>query len=103
MYFHHIDTGQSIEMCITSLPPEIPDCLLHGGIWLGSVKQTILDPVLKRIDELDVKIYVPERTQIKDIDRALLCIKPPHEFRRTPRILRNIGWKASEYRAWLLF
>lgn len=42
--------------------------------------------------------------QVEDIDRALLRIKPPHEFRRTPRSIRSCKyWKASEYRAWLLF
>lgn len=42
--------------------------------------------------------------QVDEIDSCLLRIKPPHEFRRTPRSVRTSKyWKASEYRAWLLF
>ena len=42
---------------------------------------------------------------LTDIDKCLMRIKPPHEFSRPPRPIRNyLGyWKASEYRAWLLF
>lgn len=41
---------------------------------------------------------------VEDIDHILLRIKPPHEFRRTPRSIHTVKyWKASEYRAWLLF
>lgn len=61
-------TGQSlwpIQMCTTSLPPHIRmdvDYLLLGGIWLGPVKpdmNIILEPVLKRINHLDITIDVP--------------------------------------------
>ncbi len=39
----------------------------------------------------------------KEIDKALLRIKPSYEFRRTPRSIHTSKyWKASEYRAWLL-
>ena len=39
-----------------------------------------------------------------DINKYLLRIKPPHEFRRSPRpISKRFYWKASEYRAWLLY
>ena len=43
-------------------------------------------------------------TVLKKIDKMLLRIKPPHEFRRTPRsIAKSIKyWKAAEWRAWLL-
>ncbi len=39
------------------------------------------------------------------MDKILLHIRPPHEFRRTPRSLEKTVkyWKASELRAWLLF
>ena len=42
---------------------------------------------------------------VKEIDKLLLGIKPPHEFRRTPRSIEKSlkYWKASEFRAWLLF
>lgn len=44
-------------------------------------------------------------TQVKAIDRKLLRIKPPHDFRRSPRPIETTVkfWKASEYRAFLLF
>ena len=44
-------------------------------------------------------------TVIKDIGKMLLRIRPPHEFRRTPRPIETTlsRWKASEFRAWLLF
>jgi hypothetical protein len=39
-----------------------------------------------------------------DIDRILMSIKPPTNFARTPRSIRNSAqWKASEWRQWLLF
>jgi hypothetical protein len=42
--------------------------------------------------------------QVKEIDKHLLRIRPPHEFRRTPRSVKTSKyWKAPEYRAWLLF
>ena len=38
------------------------------------------------------------------IDHKLLRIKPPHEFRRTPRSITTYKhWKASEFRAFLLY
>ena len=51
----------------------------------------------------DLRFYLGKVA--KDIDRHLLRIKPPHEFRRSPRsICTEAGyWNASEYRAWLLF
>ncbi len=41
--------------------------------------------------------------KMKEIDKALLRIKPSYEFRRTPRSIHTSKyWKVSEYRAWLL-
>lgn len=42
--------------------------------------------------------------ELKEIDKMLLRIKPPHEFRRTPRSIEKSVkyWKAAEWRAWLL-
>lgn len=38
------------------------------------------------------------------IDKHLKRIKPPHEFRRSPRpTSKRYYWKASEFRAWLLY
>ena len=39
-----------------------------------------------------------------EIDKRLKQIKPPQEFRRSPRSLSSFKqWKASEFRAWLLY
>ena len=45
------------------------------------------------------------RKFLKDIDKMLSRIKPPHNFRSSPRsISKNLSfWKASEFKAWLLF
>ena len=44
------------------------------------------------------------RPYISEIDKEISRIKPPHEFRRTPRSIESIKyWKASKYRAFLLF
>ena len=42
---------------------------------------------------------------VADIDKAIARIKPPHEFQRSPRSIESSLhlWKASEYRAFLLF
>ncbi len=45
------------------------------------------------------------RPYISRIDKEMLRIKPPHEFRRSPRSIESslFFWKASEYRVFLLF
>lgn len=41
---------------------------------------------------------------IEEIDKRLKRIKPPQEFRRSPRSVSSFKqWKASEFRAWLLY
>lgn len=42
---------------------------------------------------------------LKEIGWKLVSVKPPHEFGRSPRPISTSRkfWKASEYRAWLLF
>lgn len=51
----------------------------------------------------DYRFYLAK--EVKQIDKILLRIRPPHEFRRTPRSVEKTVkyWKASELRAWLLF
>lgn len=45
------------------------------------------------------------KSQVHEIDKMLLRIKPSYDIPRAPRsIAQNLKyWKASEYRAWLLF
>lgn len=46
--------------------------------------------------------YLGQVTQ--DIDVRLQLIKPPEEFRRSPRSITQFkSWKASEFREWLLY
>ncbi len=41
---------------------------------------------------------------IEVMDKKIKSIKPPQEFRRSPRSISSFKqWKASEYRAWLLY
>lgn len=40
----------------------------------------------------------------EEIDEQMCSIKPPEEFRRSPRSVTTMKqWKASEFRAWLLY
>ena len=44
------------------------------------------------------------RKLLKEIDKRLLRMKPPHAFRRSPRSIEcSSFWKAAEFRAWLLY
>ena len=50
------------------------------------------------------RFYLGSPSTTKEIDKRLSRIKPPQEFRRTPRSVTSLKqWKASEFRAWLLY
>ena len=50
------------------------------------------------------RFYLGNPATKKEIDKRLLRIKPPHEFRRKPRSITYFKyWKASGFRAWLLY
>ena len=50
------------------------------------------------------RFYLGHPATTKEIDKRLHRIKPPHEFRRTPRSITSFKYsKASEFRAWLLY
>ena len=67
----------------------------------------VLEGVAKRLLStfLDSKYHNYRLGNVtKEIDRRMLAIKPPEEFRRSPRSVSTLKqWKASEFRAWLLF
>lgn len=86
--------------------------------YLNIVKDTVVDymhAVLEGVTKTlllkfwfngkykDYRFYLHK--EVKHIDEILLVIRPPHEFRRSPRSLEKTikYWKASELRAWLLF
>ncbi|KAM4531750.1 uncharacterized protein PAE49_023884 [Odontesthes bonariensis] len=70
------------------------------SVLLGVSKQLMslwLDPVNATKDW-----YVGQK--IEQMDSSLLCLKPPEEIIRAPRSLKcRDSWKASEWRAFLLF
>ena len=70
---------------------------------LEGVAKTILQKFWLNGKYKDHRFYLGKN--IKEIDNMLVHIKPPHKFRRTPRpIAKSVKyWKASEFRAWLLF
>ena len=50
------------------------------------------------------RFYLGAPSTTKEIDKRLKRIKPPEEFRRSPRSITSYKyWKASEFRAWLLY
>ena len=50
------------------------------------------------------RFYLGTPSTKKEIDKRLNRIKPPEEFRRSPRSITSYKyWKASEFRAWLLY
>lgn len=50
------------------------------------------------------RFYLGAPSTTKEIDKRLTRIKPPEEFRRSPRSITSYKyWKASEFRAWLLY
>lgn len=69
----------------------------------------ILEGVVKKLIEFwtDTKHHSKRYClgrNIDEINKRLKRIKPPHEFRRTPRPITPYSyWKASEFRAWLLY
>ena len=77
----------------------VPTDYMHA-VSEGTTKQFLkcwTDPKNKHL-----KFYIGNR--VKEIDKMLLRIKPPHEFQRSPRpISVSHFWKASEYRSWLLY
>ena len=119
---HLVRTEKDIEKCLEKASSISP---VHGvkGLsvlspYINIVKDTVIDymhAVLEGVTKTmlqkfwlngkykDHRFYLVR--DVKCIDKLLLCIKPPHEFRRTPRSIEKTlkYWKASELRAWLLF
>ncbi len=70
---------------------------MHGV--LEGVTKTLLHKFWLNGKYKDHRYYLNKH--VKQIDKFLLKIKPPHEFRRSPRSLEKYGkyWKASELKA----
>ena len=69
----------------------------------------VLEGVVKRLLEKWVTsprtYYYLNKHSIEKIDTSLTLQRPPHDFTRAPRSLQKHRkfWKASEFRAWVLF
>ena len=106
------DEAESTGECLygikgTSLLAEYSDIV--KGIPIDYM-HAVLEGVTKNLMVLWFESKYSRRSfslarKLKLIDRKLLLVKPPHEFRRSPRSIADSVkyWKASEFRAWLLF
>lgn len=86
--------------------------LPHFDIVWGFVPDymhCVLLGVAKQVTELflhtsDQPYYIGNPNTMRVLDNRMSCIKPPHLITRLPRPLSECKhWKASEWRAWLLF
>ncbi len=91
--------GESILSQVLQLPECIPIDYMHA----------ILEGVFKRLMKCwfdssnhGKPYYIGTRKEA--VDKMVYRVKPPAEFRRTPRSVDDMSfWKASEYRSWLLY
>ena len=93
--------GASVLTPYLNIVKDTPIDYMHGV--LEGVTKTLLHKFWLNGKYKDYRFYLNKH--IKSIDVFLLKIKPPHEFRRSPRSLEKSGkyWKASELKAWLLY
>lgn len=84
----------------------------HFDIVWGFVPDymhAVLLGVIRQLTELllhtsDQPYYIGNPKNMRVLNKRMHCIKPPHLITRLPRPLTECRyWKASEWRAWLLF
>ena len=89
--------------CVLGQYIEIPECIPID--YMHSVLEGVFKQLMKRW--FDQKFYSQPyslRKHIPSINKLLAQIKPISEIQRLPRSLDSLSfYKASEYRAWLLF
>jgi len=91
--------GISALSSVIDIPEAVPVDYMHAALE-GVAKKIILTCLDAK--HRHHKFYLGKVT--KQIDESLQNIKPPEELRRSPRSITNIKlWKASEFRAWLLY
>ncbi len=91
--------GISSLSSIIDLPEAVPVDYMHAALE-GVAKKLILTCLDSKYKHY--KFYIGK--DIKLIDEALKNFKPPQELRRSPRSILTVKlWKASEFRAWLLY
>lgn len=93
--------GMSVLTPYLNIIKDVPIDYMHAV--LEGVIKTILCKIWLKGEYRNHRFYL--LAKLKAIDKHLLTIKPPHEFRRSPRSIENTvkHWKASEFRAFLLF
>ena len=89
--------GTSVLSSSLNLIEGVPIDYMHA--ILEGISRRILSVCLDSKNH-SRRYYLGRATE--EIDKRLKCIKPPPEFRRTP-VSSFKQWKASEFRAWLLY
>ena len=92
--------GHSVLYGVISLPYGIPIDYMHS-VLEGVVKSLMVFWFDPKYHDQPYSL----RPYLQEIDKMLSRIKPPHEFRRSPRSIATTSkyWKASELRAFILF
>lgn len=93
--------GKSVLSSHIDITESVPVDYMHAA--LEGVTKALLSTYLDSKFHTR-RFYLGASSTTKEIDRRLNRIKPPQEFRRTPRSITSYKqWKASEFRAWLLY
>ena len=91
--------GKSILSSCIKIVSDVPIDYMHAV--LEGVSKSLLSAFLDSKYH-NYRFYLGRTTE--QIDQRMREIKPPQEFRRSPRSLTSMKqWKASEHRAWLLY
>ena len=91
--------GYSVLRHVINIPFGIPIDYMHS-ILEGVVKSLLI----YWFDSKHHSQPFSLRPWMKEIDKMLTRVTPPHEFRRSPRSIETVKfWKASELRAFILF
>lgn len=91
--------GESILSSHLDIVNAVPVDYMHAV--LEGVSRRLLSTCLDTKNHV-CRFYLGRVT--KEIDKRIRLIRPPQEFRRSPRSVSVMKqWKASEFRAWLLY
>ena len=93
--------GRSVLSAHIDIPQSVVIDYMHA--ILEGVTETLLSACLDSKHSA-CRFFLGHPAATKEIDKRLHWIKPPYEFHRTPRSITSFKyWKASEFRAWLLY
>lgn len=92
--------GPSVLTPFLNIVKDVPIDYMHAV--LEGVTRTLICKMWMDGRHHNLRFYLSK--EVKQINKLLLAIKPPHEFRRSPRCIKTVKyWKASELRAFLLY